>query len=105
MTYNVRFKYKNDIWLNYQYDTTKIKKNSWHHLNEGLEAVYYSQFNKDVSKFNKALSLEPENIVAQLHKGRTLYKIEDFQNAIICFDIILSIDPKNLDAYTTKVLH
>ena len=73
-------------------------KNAWYFLNQGLEAVYYNQFKKDVSKFNKTISLEPENIVAQLHKGRTLYKLEDFQNAIICFDNILSIDPKSLDA-------
>ena len=70
-------------------------KNAWYFLNQGLTAVYYNQFKKAVLKFNKAISLEPENIVAQLHKGRTLYKLDDFQNAIICFDKILSIDPKS----------
>ncbi len=50
-------------------------KNAWYFLNQGFEAVYYSQFNKAVSKFNKAISIEPENVVAQLHKGRTLYKM------------------------------
>jgi len=79
-------------------------KNAWYFLNQGLTAVYYSQFKKAVSKFNKAISLDPENIVAQFHKGTTLYKMENFQNAIICFDHVLSTDPKNLDALYNKGL-
>ena len=79
-------------------------KNAWYFLNQGLTAVYYSQFKKAVSKFNKAISLEPENIVAQFHKGTTLYKMGNFQNAIICFEHVLSIDPKNLDALYNKGL-
>mgnify|MGYP001185798063 CR=1 FL=1 len=75
----------------------KKSKNSWHFLNQGLTAVYYNQFKKAISHFNKAILLEPENIVFQLHKGMTLHKIKNFQNAIICYDNILLIDPKRVE--------
>ena len=76
----------------------KKSKNAWHFLNQGLIAVHYNEFKKAISYFDKGILLEPENIVLQLHKGMTLHKIKNFQNAIICYDNILFIDPKNLDA-------
>ena len=62
-------------------------ENAWHFINQGLESMNYEQYKKAIPKFNKAISLEPHNHVAQLHKGRSLYKIEitkTHYNVLIC---------------------
>ena len=64
-------------------------ENAWHFINKGLESMNYEQYEKAIPKFNKAISLEPHNHVAQLHKGRSLYKIGYYQNALQCFNTIL----------------
>ena len=66
-------------------------ENAWHFINQGLESMNYEEYKKAIPKFNKAISLEPHNHVAQLHKGRSLYKIGDYQNALQCFDTILKL--------------
>jgi Flp pilus assembly protein TadD len=48
------------------FDTSK---NSWHHINKGISWINYNDLKKAVSHFDKALNLEPDNLVAQLHKG------------------------------------
>jgi tetratricopeptide (TPR) repeat protein len=60
----------------------KNSSNAWYFLNQGLTAVYYNNFKKSISNFNKAISLDPDNLIAQLHKGTTLYKMKDFQQAL-----------------------
>ena len=42
--------------------------------------------------------------VAQLHKGKSLYKIGYYQNALQCFDTILKSDPKHLDSLLNQGL-
>ena len=79
-------------------------ENAWHFINQGLESMNYEQYIKAIPKFNKAISLEPHNHVAQLHKGRSLYKIGEYENALQCFNLILKSDPKNLDALLNQGL-
>lgn len=61
----------------------ETSKNSWHYINEGITATNYNSFKKAISRFNKALQIEPENMVAQFHKGTTLYKIESFFRSVL----------------------
>ena len=81
----LRYKHKNNIQIKISM-ILENSKNAWHYLNQGLTAVYYNKFKKAVSKFSKSISLEPENMVAHLHKGTTLYKMKDYQKAILRFD-------------------
>ena len=60
-------------------------KNSWHYINEGITSVNYNNFKKALSRFDKALQIESDNLVAQFHKGLTLYKLEKFNEAMSCF--------------------
>ena len=64
---NLRYKYKNNIQTKRDM-ILENSKNAWYYLNQGLTAVYYNEFKKAVSKFNKSISLEPENMVAYFHK-------------------------------------
>ncbi len=50
----------------------ETSKNSWHFINQGIIMLNYNDFRKALSLFNKALALEPENLVAQFHRGSTL---------------------------------
>ena len=79
-------------------------ENAWHFINQGLESMNYDQYKKAIPKFNRAISLEPHNHVAQLHKGRSLYKIGHYENALQCFNLLLKSDPKNLDALLNQGL-
>jgi len=62
-------------------------KNSWHFINKGIESLNYNNLTKALSLFDIALLAEPENLVAQFHKGSTLYKLEKIKEAIEFFDV------------------
>ena len=47
------------------FDTSK---NSWYFINKGIESLNYNNLTKALSLFDKALLVEPENLVAQFHK-------------------------------------
>ena len=69
-------------------------KNSWHFINKGISWINYNDLKKALSSFDKALGVEPDNLVAQFHKGTTLYKLERTLEAMECFNKIIQSDPK-----------
>ena len=82
----------------------QTSKNSWHYINKGISWINYNELKKALSHFDKALHVEPDNLVAQFHKGTTLYKLDRIDEAILCFDKIIDADPKNIDALLNKGL-
>ena len=83
----------------------KTSKNSWYFINQGIIMLNYNDFRKALSLFNKALALEPENLVAQFHRGSTLYKLERTKEALQSLEKVIQGDPKNIDALLNKGLH
>jgi tetratricopeptide (TPR) repeat protein len=72
--------------------------------NKGVSLNQIGKFNDSISLFNKALSIEPKNILALTEKANALGGLGNYPVAIVYYDKVLDIDPKNVPALDNKGL-
>ena len=54
--------------------------------------------------YERALSIEPKNLDAQINRGSVLHSLQKYTKAISCYDVVLSFDKKNTMALAYKGL-
>ena len=54
--------------------------------------------------YDKVIEIDAGNIDAWNDKGRALYNMQKFQDAISCYDKALEIDPRYVYAWNNKAL-
>ena len=66
--------------------------------NKGTSLYNLGKFNESIAYFDKALSIDPNNVTTLDNKGLALLSvsINNYTQAITYFDKALSIDPKNI---------
>jgi Flp pilus assembly protein TadD len=52
--------------------------------------------------FDHSLALDPNNAGIWFHKGKALYNLEQYQEAVVAFDRALALDPNNAEAWQDK---
>ncbi len=54
--------------------------------------------------FNEALCLASDHVAALVGKGNALTQLCEFDDALVCYDQALAIDPRNIDACQGKAI-
>jgi tetratricopeptide (TPR) repeat protein len=72
--------------------------------NKGMSLYNSGRFNESIAYFDKALSIDPNNVATLDNKGLALLSvsIDNYTQAITYFDKALSIDPRNIAAIFHK---
>jgi len=70
--------------------------------NEGLSLSNQKKYSEAIEFFDKALSLEPENILVLTQKGNALCNQGKYDEAIQCYDKILKITPEDIKILCIK---
>ncbi|CAD8066389.1 unnamed protein product [Paramecium sonneborni] len=59
------------------------------HFQRGLALMNQKQYSQAIEDFNKSLSIDQQNIKALKNKALCLTQIKDFDQAVLCYDMIL----------------
>ena len=59
----------------------------------GEESYKQKEYEKAIEDFNFAINLVPNEKKYQMMKGKALNHLEEYQNAIKCFDKVIGISP------------
>jgi tetratricopeptide (TPR) repeat protein len=70
--------------------------------NNGISLNQIGKFNESIVLFNKALVVDPKNILALTETANALVKSGNYQLALIYYDKALAIDPQNAEAIEGK---
>src|SRR5947209_11524038 len=91
MAEKIRFLSEEELNLEYLYNI------GLSHAKRGnpRDAIFY---------FDKVLSVEPEHVNAQAHKGNALGKLGKYNDAVMCYDKVLKINPNHQIALINKGL-
>ena len=63
--------------------------------NKGMSLNSLGKFNESITYFDKALSMDPKNIIALTQKANAFGGLGKYPEAITYYDKVLAIDPKN----------
>ncbi|HHT9133341.1 MAG TPA: tetratricopeptide repeat protein [Candidatus Avalokitesvara rifleensis] len=71
-------------------------------LNKGIEQDKLRNDEEAIEYYDKALAIDPNNVLALTNKGVALSELGRHEEAISCYDKALMIDPNNVLALTNK---
>ena len=71
-------------------------------IDEGEALSMSGQYKEALEIFNKALEIDPENMVVLSNKGFVLLELGNYQEALDFFNKVLEIDPKDIDVLSSK---
>ena len=54
--------------------------------------------------YDRALTIQPKNLVALINKGSVLHTLQKYSEAISCYNIVQNLDKKNTIAIAYKGL-
>ncbi|MFB0561918.1 MAG: tetratricopeptide repeat protein [Candidatus Lokiarchaeia archaeon] len=69
---------------------------------KGNSLVERGEFEEAIKYYDKALEIDPQDIVAMANKGTALDQLGRYKEAIECFDKVLEINPKDVEALNNK---
>lgn len=70
----------------------------------GMKLTKEQMLLNHLSKLEILLKAHPADKMTWLSKGALLYELKNFEEALECFDFVLSMDESNLDAMTKRGL-
>ena len=70
--------------------------------NKGIELNKIGNYNESITYFDKALAIDPKNIVALNEKGNAYGGLGNYSQAISSYDKALALDPKNATILDNK---
>jgi superkiller protein 3 len=68
----------------------------------GIDLLNDDKINEAIEYFDKALEIDPKNIIAILSKADALQKLHHYDESLQYFDKALEIDPKNMEILKNK---
>jgi tetratricopeptide (TPR) repeat protein len=71
-------------------------------LNKGIGLQSLGKYQEAIGYYDRALAVEPNNLIALNKKGQALVGLGRYQEAISSFDKALSIEPNYVDALFRK---
>jgi tetratricopeptide (TPR) repeat protein len=67
-------------------------------INKGIDCVRRGKFENALTYYDRAIEINPENVLAWNDKGVALFKLERDDEALEAYARALQIEPTNLDA-------
>ena len=72
--------------------------------NKGVALLNLGKYNESIAYFDKALAINPKNVVSLYNKGAVLNKLGKYNESIAYFDKVLAEKPTNKHALVGKEL-
>jgi tetratricopeptide (TPR) repeat protein len=82
--------------------STIIKNDEIQYLNKGNDLYKAGKYIEAISEYNKALSINPESVLAHIGKGHSLYMLSKFEYALKEYDDAIVINPKSSELYVIQ---
>nr|MDO8082566.1 tetratricopeptide repeat protein [Candidatus Freyarchaeota archaeon] len=71
-------------------------------INKGNSLVDKGKYEEAIKFYDKALKINPQDVVALTNKGTALDQLGRYEDAVECFDNVLEINPKDAEAINNK---
>ena len=72
--------------------------------NQGDANANLEQYEEAIADYDQALRVQPDNMLAYIHRGLAKARMGDFEEAIIDFNQALELEPDNESAYINRGL-
>jgi tetratricopeptide (TPR) repeat protein len=73
--------------------------------NKGIELNKVGEYNESITYFDKALAIDPKNVVALNEEGNAFGGLGNYTQAIASYDKALALDPKNAIPISISMLN
>ena len=92
-----------DVKQNKKNATMELKKEEYSALINEIESKYAKKHYPDVVNLsNTAIKIDPTKHLSYLYKGFALEKLQNYEEAIECYDKVLKIEPDNVEVLNKR---
>jgi len=71
-------------------------------VNRGIEYARVGNYDEGIAEFNKAITIDPNNVNAYYNRGTVYFNKGNFDQAILDFNKAIEIEPKASNAYLNR---